>query len=752
MSPDDLVAAWLAADDERLCHVEDIPSRPGSFAEPSRPLPAAVARSLRSRGIDSLYRHQTDAIDIARRGDNVVVVAGTASGKTLAYQIPIAEAVLGGASAIVLYPTKALAQDQLRSFEDLGIPDIVAATYDGDTPSDQRRWVRRHANVVLTNPDMVHVGILPGHQRWGDFLARLAYIVVDELHVMRGIFGSHVAHVLRRLRRLCGHYGARPALFFTSATIGNPGELASALSGIPVRVVDRDDSPMGRRLVALWNPPLDDQGVRTGPLAEATDAYVDMVRAGLPTIAFSRSRKAAELVHRAARDRLPPELADRIAPYRGGYLAEERRRIEKRLFGGELAGVSATNALELGIDVGGLDGVVMNTFPGTLASFRQQSGRAGRGERDSLVVLVGGQDGLDQYYMSHPDELFGRAAEAAVINPDNPQIVADHMGCAAYELPLEPSDREYFGEAIEELAPALASSGAVRARDGKLFWARRRPPAPDVGIRSSGGAPFVIATGEGDILGTVDDGRAHSQVHQGAVYLHQGDSYLVTDLDLESRQVTVAPFAGDYYTQPKEDKDLLVLGVSSRKSVGAIEVLLGGVEVESQVVGYRRKAISSGRVLDTVPLDLPPRRLTTTAFWFTFDDEVIAEAGIAGRDLPGTLHAAEHTAIAMLPLFAICDRWDVGGLSTALHPDTGGAVFFVYDGYQGGAGIADIGYGAATRHLGATLESLRTCPCRDGCPSCVVSPKCGNFNDPLDKEGAAALLGAALGAQRMPVS
>ncbi|MDH3730992.1 MAG: DEAD/DEAH box helicase [Acidimicrobiia bacterium] len=745
MTVDELLMAWMDDPDraDRIAHVRELPPRAAKHAELS--LDPRLAEALAEAGIHDLYGHQAESIAIVRRGDNVVLVAGTASGKTLAYQIPIAESILGAAStALVLYPTKALAQDQLRSFDELGIDDVVAATYDGDTPSEQRRWVRRHANVVLTNPDMLHVGILPSHAGWGDFIAKLQFVVIDELHIMRGVFGSHVAHVLRRLRRLCAHYGSDPTFFFTSATIGNPGELAAALGGMPVEVVERDDSPLGRRLIALWNPPLDGEGVRLGSLAESADAYIDMVRAGLPTIAFSRSRKAAELIHKTARERLPQDLADHIAPYRGGYLAAERRDIEKRLFSGELAGVSATTALELGIDVGGLDGVVINTFPGTLASFRQQAGRAGRGTNDSLTVLVGGQDALDQYYMSNPDELFRRRPEAAVVNPQNPGIITDHMGCAAFELPLRPSDRIYFGDAIEELAPALVDSGAVRVRDGQMFWARRQPPAPSVGIRSSGGPPFTIGTTQGEILGTIDDGRAHSQTHRGAIYLHRGDAYIVNELDLDKREVIVAPFEGNYYTQPKEEKDLMVLGEVQRKRVGAVDAFLGRVEVESQITGYRRKAIGSGAIIETVPLDLPPRHLVTEAFWFTFDQHLFEEAGIGWRNMPGTLHAAEHTAIAMLPMFAICDRWDVGGLSTAVHADTGGAVFFIYDGYQGGAGISPIGFESAQRHLEATLDALEQCPCLSGCPSCVVSPKCGNFNDPLDKEGAAALLRVVL--------
>jgi DEAD/DEAH box helicase domain-containing protein len=745
-----VLAAWQEDPDtaERIVHIEDLPLRDPIYDRLDPALAPELIASLGELGVDRLYRHQTRTIDRARAGIHTVLVAGTASGKSMAYQIPIAERILGDpkATALLLYPTKALAQDQLRSFSSLDIDPLVAATYDGDVASEQRRWVRRHANVVLTNPDMLHISILPSHNGWADFLARLSFVVIDELHTFRGIFGSNVAHVLRRLRRLADHYGASPTFLFTSATIGNAAELASALIGLSVDLVEEDASPEGERSFVLWNPPVEDEvsGARSSPLTEATDVYVDLVRSNLHTIAFSRSRRATELMHRWASQRLDPEHADRIAPYRGGYLPEDRRRVEKALFAGELVGVTATNALELGIDVGGLDAAVITTFPGTIASMRQQAGRAGRNLRASLAVLVGGRDALDQYYMTHPDELFQRPAEAAVINPDNPGILSSHMGCAAYELPLVPEDRAYFGAAIEEAAPDLVADGDLRLRDGKLYWARRDRPARDVNIRSSGGRAFTIFDEKGRPLGTVDHGRAFSQTHPGAVYLHQGETYIVEDLDRELLEIRVAAADVDFYTQPKEEKDLFILDVERSGDLGRLGHHLGLVEVESQIVAYQRKAIGSGKVLATEPLDLPPQRLVTQAFWLTFPTELYDDAGIEWRDLPGTLHAAEHTAIAMLPLFAICDRWDVGGLSTALHPQTEGGVFFIYDGYDGGAGIAPIGFDAGYRHLEATLAALEDCPCLEGCPSCVVSPKCGNFNDPLDKAGAAALLRTAL--------
>ncbi len=745
-----VVAEWQDDPEraERIVHVERLAAREPIYSDLDPPPAEEIVAALAERGIDRLYRHQVDAITRIRGGSHTVVVAGTASGKSLCYQLPIAEAVLAapkGATALAIYPTKALTQDQRRGFDRLGVPGLEAATYDGDTYRDARVWVRRHANVVLTNPDMLHIGILPHHARWADFIHRLRYVVVDELHVLRGMFGSHVAHVLRRLRRIAAHYDADPTFVFTSATIGNPGPLAAELIGAPVEVVDEDASPQGEKLFVLWNPPLEDeeQGIRGSSLAESTDAFVDLVRRGITTIAFARSRKATELIYLRSRERL--EDPDSIAPYRGGYLPADRRRIEQALFSGELVGVTATSALELGIDVGGLNAAVINTFPGTIASLRQQSGRAGRTAKQSLAVLVAGQDALDQHYMTHPEQLFARPPESAVINPANPRVLEAHMGCAAYELPLVPEDREFLGEGIEEAAPALVGSGAARVREGKLFWARRRAPAPDVNLRSSDGRIYdLIDTRAGDLLGTIDEARAFSSAHEGAIYLHQGGTYLVEEMDRSDREIRVAETKVGYYTQPKQDKNLEIVRVVESTKAGRFGLAWGTVEVESHVVGYRRKAIRTGEILGFEALDLPPLRFVTEAFWVEIPGSLYDKAGVAPQDVPGTLHAAEHTGIAMLPLFAICDRWDVGGLSTALHRQVGGGVWFIYDGYAGGAGIAAMGYEHAERHLRATLDAIRSCPCSAGCPSCVQSPKCGNFNDPLDKEGAARLIQAGL--------
>ena len=747
----DVVAAWLEDPDAagRIAHVEAIPARGPIFGDLDPPLPAPLAGVLAERGITRLYRHQARAVSLIRAGTHTVVAAGTASGKSLCYQVPIAEAALADrrATALLIFPTKALTQDQFASLHRLGLKELVPAVYDGDTAPDARAWVRRHANAVLTNPDMLHIGILPGHARWARFLGNLQLVVIDELHTYRGIFGSHVALVLRRLRRLAAHYGAHPTFVFSSATIGNPGELASRLTGLPTTTVDDDASPSGAKQVVVWNPPLEDpeSGDRRSALAEATDLLVDLVRRERHTIAFTRSRKGVELVYRWARDRLGPDLASRIAPYRAGYLPEERRRVEQRLFSGELLGVTATSALELGIDVGSLDAAIITTFPGTIASFRQQAGRAGRTREDSLAVLVAGADALDQYFAHHPQELFRRPAEAAVVNPANPQVLAAHAGCAAFEKPLAPEDRDFLGEEIEELAPDLVASGDLRPRGGLLYWARREAPAPGIDIRTAGGPPFTIVDEGGEAVGTVDEGRAFTQAHPGAVYLHQGDGYLVETLDLEERLVRVRRAEVPYYTQPHEETWVAVRRVAAEGRVGRFGHCHGEVEVESHVLGFKRRGLADRTVLGYEPLDLPPRRFTTQGLWVTMDDALLDDAGIGTKALPGTLHAAEHTSIALLPLFAICDRWDVGGLSTPFHPDTGGPVWFIYDGYPGGAGIAPIGWAAGERHLRATLEALRTCPCTDGCPSCVQSPKCGNFNEPLDKRGAIALLEAGLG-------
>jgi DEAD/DEAH box helicase domain-containing protein len=727
-----------------------MPERPARYADVALPLHDDVAAALRRLGIERLFTHQAETVNRLRAGLHTVVATGTASGKTLAYHIPVIESVLDGGVALYLSPTKALAQDQLRQVDRLGVESVRAETYDGDTPSGARASIRRKANIVLTNPDMLHVGILPHHQLWTAFLKRLAFVVVDEAHVLRGIFGSHVALVLRRLRRVAARYGADPTFAFASATIGNPDEHASALCGLRVGAVTDDGAPTGERHFAFWNPPFlseADQGKRRSSNVEASKLVAELVDNDSRTLAFSKSRVAAELVAKYARREVSATRPDRIVAYRAGYLARERRDIEQGLQDGRYPGVSATDALELGIDVGGLDAVVLNGFPGTVASARQQAGRAGRAGQPSLAVVVPRDEPLDQYYASHPNDFFAKPHEAALVNPGNPNILGPHVGCAAYEIPLTvAADAETIGGT--ELAPAakeLLDSGLLRERRGRLYWASPHPPAPQVDIRSTGGAPFrIVEKGTGRLIGTVDTARAFTTVHPGAIYLHQGETYRIDDLVVPDRVAIAEAYGKEEYTQAKTDTDVLVLATESTGRLGRCGLFHGLVEVTDTVVGYARKRLPGDDILEIRELDLPPQRLVTRAVWYTLPERPLLRAL---NDLPpemdvllGSLHAAEHAAIGILPVFAMCDRWDIGGLSTNYHPQTDLPTIFIYDGYPMGAGISDHAFTVARDHLKATRDHVDRCPCASGCPACVQSPKCGNWNEPLHKEGAVRVL------------
>ena len=747
---DTLVRSLLG--DPRLAHVERLPARPARFAELAVPLPDVVQARL---GVDRLYTHQAEAIDLVRAGTSVVVATGTASGKSLCYQAPIAEATVGGlrpATALAVFPTKALAQDQLRALSAMAVPGLVAATYDGDTGPEERTWVRANANVLLTNPEMLHHGILPHHERWATFLKRLRYVVVDELHLLRGIFGSHVAHLLRRLRRLCARYGADPTFVFASATIGAPARLATELCGKPVTAVTDDGSPCAPRTFVLWNPQAEADELRASTNQATAHLAAELIRDGHRTIVFCRSRKGTELVAADVKRRLPSRLARTVRPYRAGYLAAERREIEHELFSGELRGVVATSALELGVDVGGLDACVLNGFPGTIASMWQQAGRAGRDGREAMCVLVAGDDQLDQWLMAHPAEAFSRPPEPAVINVANPFVLDPHLACAAYESPLTPADERWWPGLLDDgvLRGALDDDLRVRrpsrrSPEPAAFWSGSGWPAHRIGLRNATASEFRIVDGEEQLIGTVDAGRALRLVHPGAIYLHQGVSWRIAALDLDAHVAIAEPHDGGEYTQTLADTSIALLAAERRRTVGRAHLTLGAVEVTSQVTGYKRFDSSTGELLGIGELDLPPSQLRTRAFWYTVDEVVLHEAAISGAALGGTLHAVEHAAIGILPLFAICDRWDVGGVSTPLQADTGLPTIAIYDGYPGGAGVAELGFDAADAHLGATLEVIEQCPCTDGCPSCIQSPKCGNGNEPLDKAGAVALLHTVLG-------
>jgi DEAD/DEAH box helicase domain-containing protein len=744
---------------ERVTHVEHVPPRQGRRADwPAWAAPLLVDR-LRLAGVERPWEHQVQAAELVRGGSSVVVATGTASGKSLAYLLPVLTSLLEDdrASAIYLSPTKALATDQLRAVRALNLAAVRAATYDGDTPREERDWVRRHGRLVLTNPDMLHRGVLPRHQDWASFLRALRYVVVDECHTYRGVFGSHVALLLRRLRRVCARYGADPVFVLASATVSEPEVSAGRLTGLPVVPVTDDASPRGATEFALWEPPLlpsyageNGAPVRKSASAETGELLADLVVEGARTIAFVRSRRGAEAVALTARravEEAVPELTPRVAAYRAGYLPEERRVLERRLQSGDLLGVAATNALELGVDVAGLDAVLLTGWPGTVASVWQQAGRAGRAGQGALAVFVARDDPLDTYLVHHPSALFGRAVETTVLDPANPYVLGPHLCCAAAELPLTEQDLPLFGDdsQVRLLLADLVRRGVLRSRPRGWFWTSRE--RPEVDLRGTGGPPVrLVEAGTGRLLGTVDAGSAHAQAHAGAVYLHQGTSFLVEALDLEEAVALVRPHDPEYSTSARDVTDIVIVETLRTRTFEGLELSFGTVDVTNQVVSFLRKRLGSGEVLGEEPLDLPPRELRTRAVWYVVQPEVLAAAGLQPADVPGAAHAAEHAAIGLLPLFATCDRWDIGGVSTALHPDTGACTVFVYDGHPGGAGFSERGYVRGAAWLQATRDAIASCECASGCPSCVQSPKCGNGNEPLDKAGAVRLLDAVLGA------
>ncbi len=782
--------------DGRITHVERLPPRDGEPVAWPEWVPVELRGALAAHGVDAPWRHQAQAAVRAVEGGHVVVATGTASGKSLAYLLPTLSRLLTDPRATALYlsPTKALAGDQLRAIGALGLPAVRAACYDGDTPREEREWIRAHGRLVLTNPDMLHYGILPSHRRWRGFLRNLRFVIVDECHAYRGVFGSHVANLLRRLRRLAPD----PVFLLASATSGDPAASASRLTGLDVTAVTDDASPRGAVTFALWEPPLLDPPtpppapkrgplsrpesargtlpqeewpsrdpswdggpehgsplgaeaapVRRSALAETGDLLADAVSRGVRTLAFVRSRRAAEVLAGAARrelDEAVPGLGRRVAAYRGGYLPEERRKLERALHDGDLLGLATTSALELGVDLSGLDAVVLCGYPGRLASLWQQAGRAGRAGREALCVLVARDDPLDTYLVHHPEALFGSPVEATVLDPANPHVLAPQLAAAAAESALTPADLELFGEGATAAVESLVGDGLLRRRPAGWFWTGRE--RPEVDLRGTGGAPVaVVESASGRLLGTVDRSSAHFHVHPGAaVYLHGGESYVVETLDLDDEVALVRPESPDWFTQARDTTALSVVSVRAYRDAGPVGLFLGEVDVTNQVVSYQRRRVGSGEMLGTFPLELPERQLRTVAVWCTVAPQALADAGVDPADVPGALHAAEHAAIGLLPLVATCDRWDIGGLSTAVHADTGAPTVFVYDGHPGGAGFAERAYHAAVEWLSATRDAIDGCGCEAGCPSCVQSPKCGNGNHPLAKPQAVDSLDVVLAA------
>jgi DEAD/DEAH box helicase domain-containing protein len=734
--------------DDRLVREAYEGARAAVFGEIPEDLHPTVVQALANAGIDALYTHQAQALRDAWEA-TTIVTTGTASGKSLCFNLPTLEVLCTDAKAraLYLYPTKALAQDQARALNAFGLPKQVRpAIYDGDTRREERLAIRRRSNLVLTNPDMLHVGILPNHAAWADFFANLAVVVVDEAHVYRGVFGAHVANVLRRLRRVAAAYGTTPRFLLASATIANPVELAERLTGLEdVRLVDEDGSPGARRQIAMWNPPVVDEALqlRGSALSEAADIVAELVREGARTICFIKSRKAVELVARIVREKLGPELEDRVAPYRAGYTPQQRRELEARLTNGDLLAVITTDALELGIDIGALDAAVCVTFPGTVASLRQMWGRAGRRGR-GLAVYVAGEDALDQFFCRHPDEFLERPVEAAIVWHENEPIHLAHLLCAAHEGPLTAADAETLGPRWQAYADLLVSQGDLVERRGQYLL--RHPedyPAARVSLRSaSPDSVAVVDVSSGELLGTVESSRAANTIHDGAVYLHLGRSYEVRELDLDARRALVNPFDGNWYTQPKRETDMEIERLLDRREALGVTLSFGEVTVTEQVHAYQRKRLPDHEVIDLNGVDLPPHSFTTQALWYELGEELLDE--FPHEVLLGALHAAEHTQIAVLPLLAMCDRWDIGGLSTNFHPQTGRPTIFIYDGHPGGVGITLQGF----RNFDVLVEDahrlIGECPCESGCPSCVQSPKCGNLNEPLSKAGALEVMGRML--------
>lgn len=836
VEPGSLLARVIAGDGESLTHVASLPEQVARAVGWPSWVATPLVDALRAGGVDRPWSHQAQAAELAWSGCHVVLATGTASGKSLGYQLPVLTSLLTDRRATALYlsPTKALCADQLRAVSALGLEDVRAASFDGDTSYDERDWVRAHARWVFSNPDMLHRTLLPRHTRWASYLRRLRYVVLDECHSYRGVFGSHVALLLRRLRRVCALYRSYPTFVLASATVAAPSWSAGRLTGLDVAAVTEDGSPRGPRTVALWEPPLlaelrgeNDAPVRRSAGAEAGRLLADLVVEGARTLAFVRSRRGAELTALRATSLLAAvsgDLASRVSAYRAGFLPEERRALEAGLTSGALLGVASTNALELGVDVTGLDAVLIAGFPGTRASFWQQAGRAGRAGRAALVILIARDDPLDTYLVHHPGALLGHPVEGCVLDPTNPYVLGPHLICAAAETPLLDAEVvPLFGPSAPAVLDSLAEERVLRRRATGWFWPNpSERPAAAVDIRGGGGQVIVVEGDTGRMLGTSDASTAPATLHPGAVYLHRGASFVVDSLELEpgeglalvhaedpawstSARTIVevevsgpgdcaaegpsdaprpsrldergpAPTGGPRPTGPNEAAEFgplggprstwqdgsaerglsgapglgrsgdpagLLTGRAEQRVAGGVSVHLGEVDVSSQVVSYTRRR-PNGELIDTVPLDMPTQTLRTRAVWYTVEDYLLADAGLGPDQVPGALHAAEHAAIGLLPLFAVCDRWDIGGMSTALHPDTGTPTVFVYDGYPGGAGFAERGFADVVPWLTATRSAIGDCECHAGCPSCVQSPKCGNGNVPLDKHGAIVVLDIVL--------
>jgi len=730
-------------------HHRHLPAEPGAFAGPM-PMDPGLEKSLQDSGIERLYRHQAEALDRIRQGRHVLVATPTASGKSLVYNLAVLETLRGNpkARALYLFPLKALEQDQLKTLTDLcrslDGPTVSAAVYDGDTSAYRRKQIRsRVPGILVTNPDMLHLGILPYHDSWRTLFENLSFVVLDEVHTYRGIFGSHMNQILRRLVRICARYGSHPRFIMLSATIQNPAAFGRSLIQQPVDVIDRGGAPRSDRHVVFLNP-------QSSPNFLAARLFVQCLQTGFRTIAFTQARKVTELMHVWAA-RLAPALKDRISSYRAGFMPGERREIEQRLAGGSLLGVISTSALEMGIDIGNLDVCILVGYPGTVINTWQRGGRVGRSGRASLIVLVAKPDALDQYFMRHPDSLFERAYEAAVLDPDNPFVTRAHLPCAAVEDPLTLADEATWPEGLPRNLEALELSGDLTrsADDPPTWYAVRKRPHRDVNIRSAGSSCTIFDARTGAAIGTVDGVRALKECHPGAVYLHRGEHYLVERLDLARNDVIARRGDLKYFTRARSEKETEILEVLRSRPRARFVVREGRLRVTEQVTGYEKRALPGQELLGVVDLDLPSRTFETVGFWIEIEPVIRRMVEDRGLHFMGGIHAIEHAAIGIFPLFALCDRNDIGGICYPHHPDLGKGAIFIYDGHPGGVGLAQRGFEVVSDLLERTLDLVRECECEDGCPSCIHSPKCGSGNKPLDKAASVMVLECLLG--RVPL-
>jgi DEAD/DEAH box helicase domain-containing protein len=727
-----------------LTHYRHLPEQAAAFGETT--LPPALAEALPRLGINRLYSHQAEALAHIRAGKNLLVATPTASGKTLIYNLPVMESLLKDASghALYLFPLKALEQDQLKALNELNAalpsPFLRAAIFDGDTPPSARAALKaRPPHVLISNPDMLHLGLLPYHNSWSGFFSRLRFVVIDEVHTYRGIMGSHMAQVLKRLRRVCAHYGSRPQFILSSATIAEPAAFVRHLTGLEVETIAESGAPQPGRHFLFLNPP-------TGAPSVAAQLFARAVREGLNTICFTQSRKLTELIHVWSL-RLVPEMKRYISSYRAGFLPEERREIERAMAAGQMRGVISTSALEMGIDIGGLDVCLLVGYPGTMVTTRQRAGRVGRQGRDSLIVLVAQADALDQYFIKFPDEFFGRPLETAVVDPDNPFVVKAHLPCAAQELPLSRKGETHFDlKAHEAVITALEGERRLlNSAAGDAWFARDHFPQKEVNIRGVGESFAIFQTGKKRPLGSVDGHRALRECHPGAVYLHKAQTWGVEKLDLERRNVWVNPVEPNYFTRIQTDKETEILEVLETRQVAAFTAFSGRLKVTEHILAYEKRRLPGQELLGTVSLELPPQVFETVGMWLEIPDAVKNAVYANGGHFMGGLHALEHVLIGMFPLFALADRYDIGGISHPAHPQVGRAGIFIYDGYPGGVGLSTRAFEILEDLLARSREVTYACPCEDGCPSCIHSPKCGSGNKPLDKEAAVRIAAMLLG-------